>query len=111
VKEHTALDCAMLWADPRVAHVMIDKYEKQGLLGANDDKKGGGKGKKDKKPKEKKPLEGPNGEGADDDTCWEVKQTGLCPRYPCKWQPCVDLPDTDGIFKGAKKRGGLKKKF
>ena len=46
-KEHTALDVAMLWGDPRVANLLMDKFEKMGLLGDKDDKKG--KGKKDKK--------------------------------------------------------------
>ena len=49
-KEHTALDVAMLWADPRVAHLMMDKFDKMGFLGMSDDKKGKGKkGGKDKK--------------------------------------------------------------
>ena len=53
-KEHTALDVAMLWADPRVANLIMDKFEKMGLLGKDDDKKGG-KGKKGgKKEKGKK---------------------------------------------------------
>jgi len=64
----------------------------------------GGKAIKPKEKKEKKPLVGPNGETADDETCWEVKQTGLCPRFPCKWQPCADLPQDDPIFADAKVR-------
>lgn len=64
--------------------------------------KGKGKGKKGKAVK--KVLTGPNGESADDETCWDVKETGLCPRYPCKWAPCVDLPEDDPIFSEAKKR-------
>ena len=53
-KEHTVLDVAMLWADPRVANLIMDKFQKMGLLGKDDDKKGG-KGKKGgKKEKGKK---------------------------------------------------------
>lgn len=71
--------------------------------------KNGKKEAKEKKPKE--PLVGPNGEAPDDATCWEVKTTGLCPRFPCKWQPCADLPQDDPIFSEAKVRKPREKRF
>ena len=48
-KEHTVLDIAMMWSDPRVAHIMMDKFEKMGFLGMDDKKKGKGDKKKGKK--------------------------------------------------------------
>lgn len=61
------------------------------------------KGKGGKGKGKRAPLTGPNGEPADDETCWDMKETGLCPRFPCKWSPCADLPEDDIIFEGAKK--------
>lgn len=66
--------------------------------GKQPGKKGGKKGKG---KKGKKPLTGPDGEAADDDTCWDLKHTGKCKRFPCKWKPCCDLPPDDAIFADA----------
>lgn len=64
--------------------------------------KKGGKGMKGKKGgKERKILTGPDGEPGDDDTCWDLKHTGKCKRFPCKWKPCCDLPPEDPIFEDA----------
>lgn len=83
------------------------KGKSSGKASGKSSGKGRGKPGKSSKGAEKggkRELTGPNGEPADDATCWDVKQTGLCPRFPCKWAPCEDLPEDDPIFADAKKR-------